>query len=155
MKKIYLSEEKKKELEKELEDCKGKIRSEIGQRILKAKELGDLSENADYSMAKDDLASNEHRIIELEDILASAEIIQSGTCSGDKVGVGCKLEVEVDNKEKKEYEIVGQHDSNPIKNMISNESPLGRVLMDRSVGEEVEYELPNGEVRKYKILGIK
>jgi transcription elongation factor GreA len=149
----YLSKQKLEELKKELEERKTKIREEIGMRIKNAKELGDLSENADYSVAKDDLSKNERRILELEEILHSAKIIDSNNSQKKlRVEIGSKVMV-IKDGEKKQYTIVGAFDSNPLKNLISNESPIGKAFLGKKVGDEVEFETPGG-LTKYIISSI-
>lgn len=151
----YLSEEKNKELKKELEDRKTTTRAEIGNRLLRAKEMGDLSENADYHIAKKDFADNEGRIFQLEEILGSVLILKDGDNKSDNIVVGSKIKVLVDSKEEREYKIVGPFDSDPTKGFISYESPLGKEFLGHREGKEVEFKLPNKEVKKYKILEIK
>ena len=151
--KKYLSKEKQIELKKELEECKSSRRFEIGERLRKAKELGDLSENADYTDAKDAQLANERRILELEEIIHSSEIIEE--CNGFSIGrvqIGSKVRVKNESGEK-EFKIVGSYDANPKDNLISNESPLGKAFIDKKVGDDVEIKTPSGLI-KYQILSI-
>lgn len=140
---------------KELEHLKDIRRHEIAERIERAKELGDLTENAEYSDAKDEQALNEGRIIEIESLLKKLTVVESGKGSGksDTVDLGSTVKVQV-NSQEKEYIIVSFNEVDPEQNKISNESPLGQALIGKRVGEEVTVEAPNGEV-KYKILEIK
>ena len=151
--KKYLSKEKQEQLKKELEECKTSVRFEIGERLKRAKELGDLSENADYTNAKDAQLANERRILELEDIIHSSEIIgESNDFSIGRVQVGSKIKVK-NNSGEKEFKIVGSYDANPRENLISNESPLGKAFIDKRVGDEVEVKTPSGVI-KYQIINI-
>jgi transcription elongation factor GreA len=151
--KKYLSKEKQEQLKKELEECKTSQRFEIGERLKRAKELGDLSENADYTDAKDAQLANERRILELEEIIHSSEIIEdSSHFSVGRVQVGSKIKVKNNNGEK-EFKIVGSYDANPKENLISNESPLGKAFIDKRVGDEVEIKTPSGLI-KYQIINI-
>lgn len=140
---------------KELEHLKDIRRHEIAERIERAKELGDLTENAEYSDAKDEQALNEGRIIEIESLLKKLTVVESGKGSGksDTADLGSTVKVQV-NSQEKEYIIVSFNEVDPEQNKISNESPLGQALIGKRVGEEVTVEAPNGEV-KYKILEIK
>lgn len=153
MDKVYLTNEKEKELRAELKDRQTKQRLEIGERLKRAKEHGDLSENADYATAKEIQLANENRILELESILGSAEIIQKGAkgISGE-ITVGSKVRVSCSNGIK-EFTILGSYDSDPKQNLISNESPLGKAFLGRKVGEEVEVQTPAG-LMKYKIVFV-
>ncbi len=149
----YLSKEKYEELKNELEERKKKIRQEIGERLKEASEFGDRRENAAYSIAKDDLIKNENEILRLEKLLNSAKIIDSNNYQKkSSVEVGSKVMVIKDGKEK-EYVIVGPHDSNPLKNLISNESPIGKALMGKKVGDKVEFETPGGVI-EYEIISV-
>ncbi len=151
--KKYLTKEKKKQLEQELEESKTSKRFEIGERLKRAKDMGDLSENADYTDAKDAQLINEKRILELEDIIHSAEVIEeTNDFSVGRVQIGSRIKVKNDEGEK-EFKIVGSYDANPRENLISNESPLGKAFIDKRVGDEVEIKTPSGLI-KYQIMSI-
>jgi transcription elongation factor GreA len=153
MNKYYLTKEKLEELKKELEHLKSEGRKEIARQLKTAKEYGDLSENAEYSQAKDDQAILEIRISELEDMIRNAIIIETGSKKEkDKVSVGSKVVLKKDNKNY-EYLIVGEAEADPSSGKISNNSPLGKVLLGKKVGDEVVVEAPMGKI-KYKILKI-
>jgi transcription elongation factor GreA len=153
MNKYYLTKEKLEELKKELEHLKSEGRKEIARQLKTAKEYGDLSENAEYSQAKDDQAILEIRISELEDMIRNAIIIETGSKKEkDKVSVGSKVILKKDNKNY-EYLIVGEAEADPSSGKISNNSPLGKVLLGKKVGDEVVVEAPMGKI-KYKILKI-
>ncbi|NLZ74404.1 transcription elongation factor GreA [Candidatus Falkowbacteria bacterium] len=126
-------------------------RKEIAERIEHAKELGDLSENAEYSEAKDAQALNEGRILELTNILKNVTIVQYEDAK-DQVLMGSKVTVKSGDKEK-QYTIVSFNEADPLAGKISNESPLGVAFLNRKKGDSVEVETPKG-VLKYKILKI-
>jgi transcription elongation factor GreA len=147
----YFSSEGLQKLKEELEERKDKIRPEINVRILEAKELGDLSENAEYAEAKDMQSFNEGRIVELEEIIKSAVIIDPAK-KPEVVMVGSTVKVDSKQGEKK-FTIVGASESNPLDGFISNESPLGIAFLGRKKDEEVEVKTPAG-ITKYKILDI-
>lgn len=149
--KYVITKEGLEKLKAELTELKSVRRFEIADRIAKAKELGDLSENAEYHDAKDALAFLEGRVMELEDFVAKAVVTVPSTT--DFVGVGCKVRCESNGKPK-EYHIVGPKESDPSSGKISNESPLGVALLGRKKGEEFQNTLPNGAVLKVKILDI-
>lgn len=127
-------------------------RKEIIEKIKAAKEQGDLKENGEYHEAKNDMAFNESKILELEDLIRNAEVVQSPTNS-QFVALGSKIKVR-NGVGEREFLIVGASEANPAERKISDESPLGQAFMHRSVGEEVEVETPAG-VQRYTILEIK
>ncbi|MFA5109209.1 MAG: transcription elongation factor GreA [Patescibacteria group bacterium] len=126
-------------------------RKEIAERIERAKELGDLSENAEYSEAKDAQALNEGRILELTNTLKNVTVVENGS-SRDEIMMGSKVTVK-SNSGEKQYTIVSFNEADPLNGRISNESPLGVAFLHRHKGETVEVETPKGVV-KYKILEI-
>ena len=134
----------------ELSELKGARRPEISERIARAKELGDLSENAEYHDAKDAMSFLEGRIMELEDFVAHAVV--SEPSSTDIITVGCRVSCEIDGK-RKDYYIVGSNESDPAKGRISNESPLGRAFLGRKAGAEFEATLPAG-MKRFKVIEI-
>ena len=148
---VNITKEGKKKLEEELERLIAE-RPIITQKIATARAFGDLSENEEYSSARNEQKLAESRIFEIEDILKNAKIIQSGASHG-KVTMGSVVTVEFNGK-KQEYAIVGPVEADPLSGKISNESPLGKVIFGRKVGETVTLETPKGEV-EYKILEIK
>lgn len=149
---MYVSKEGLERFKQELDGLINVKRKEIIERIERAKELGDLSENAEYAAAKDEQAFTEGRIIELKDMIARAEIINS---SGrvDLVHVGSKVKVKTDGTET-EYEIVGVAEADPLTGKISNESPLGRSFLGRRIGDKIQIQIPKGMVT-YTILEIR
>ncbi|MFM8323168.1 MAG: transcription elongation factor GreA [Chloroflexota bacterium] len=149
---IYLTKEGAEKLRIELVDLKGPQRESISRRLRDAISQGDLSENADYSKAKEDQSFLEGRIQELEYILSSATIVESGGVR-DKVEVGATVTVQEDEYDPETYYMVGAKEADPRQGKISNESPIGRALMGKRVGEHAEAETPNGSVR-LKVLKI-
>jgi transcription elongation factor GreA len=149
---IYLTAEGAKNLKVELTDLKGPQREAIARRLREAIQMGDLSENADYHKAKEDQAFLEGRIQELEYILSAAQVVE-GAVSKDVVGVGVTVTVQEEDFEPEQYYIVGVKEADPRAGKISNESPIGRALMDHKVGEVVEAQTPGGSIR-LKILKI-
>ncbi len=153
----YLSPEGLEKLKKEIEERKTIKRQEIAQRLEEAKSLGDLSENTEYSTAKEDQAFNESRILELEELIKEASIITSDGRSKKEVQIGAVVEAKMmgeGNGKKFFFNIVGSHEANPSQGKISNESPLGRALLNKKAGDIIEAETPKGSVR-YKIINIK
>lgn len=127
-------------------------RKEIAERIERAKELGDLSENAEYSEAKDAQALNEGRILELVNVLKNVTVVQNGG-GRDEVTMGSKVTVKTTDGKEKQYTIVSFNEADPLSGKISNESPLGVAFLNKRAGNSVEVETPKGVV-KYKIVKI-
>lgn len=154
MNKIYLTPQGKKELEEKLEYYKTVRRPEISKKIGEAREFGDLSENAEYDAAKNEQAMIEHEISEMEVKLRECVVINKNDIDTSKVSVGCTVTVyDEDFDEEVKYQIIGSTESNPLKGLISNESPVGKALLGRKCGEVVDVETPAG-VCKLKILQI-
>ena len=145
-KSINLTAEGKKELEKELEELI-KRRPEITERIATARSFGDLSENEEYSSARNEQKVAEGRIQEIQEILKSAKVIRGG--KKDKVALGATVSLTLDGK-KMQYTLVGPTEANPLEGKISNESPIGKILMGHKAGESFDF---NG--KKVKITEIK
>ena len=142
---VSLTAEGKKELEKELEDLI-KSRPEIAERIATARSFGDLSENEEYSSARNEQKVAEGRILEIQEILKNAKVIRGGKKS--KVDLGAVVSLEM-NKKKVTYTLVGATEANPLDGKISNESPIGKALLGKKAGESFDF---NG--KKIKILNI-
>lgn len=143
--KKYITKEKKKELEEELEHLTNTRRGEIAKEIERAKEMGDLSENAEYQQARAEQASLEGRISEIKELLKTAEIVDHK--KSDVVEVGSTVTVRKKHSSKETvYHIVGSEETNMETGHISHESPLGKALMGHAPGDTVEFETPNGEV---------
>lgn len=143
-----------KQYEDELQNLKVFRRKEVAQKIKEAREQGDLSENAEYDAAKDEQRDIELRIEELEKLLKNAEVVVEDEIDLEKINVGCKVKVfEIDEDEEMEFRIVGSTEANSLQNKISNESPVGRALLGRKVGDIVDVETQVGVIQ-YKILEI-
>ena len=148
----YFSREGLEKLKNELEERLTVIRPEIASRIKEAKELGDLSESAEYESAKEAQAANEGRIEEIKEILENAVIVTGSSGSGI-ADVGSCVKTESKNGSQ-EFVIVGASESNPGQGFISNESPLGRGFLGHKKGDSVEVKTPKGVV-EYKITEIR
>lgn len=150
MKELLLTKEGLEKLQKELEDLKNVRRPAVIARIQAAKELGDLSENADYDDARNEQSFIEGRIQELEDMIKRAKVVAK--VAGSTVGMGSKVTILTGSKSAT-YEIVGSTESNPSQGKISSESPIGKALLGHGVGEKINVNTPAGEVL-YKINKI-
>ena len=129
-------------------------RPEISAQIAEARDKGDLSENAEYDAAKDEQRDIEARIEELEKILKNAEVVVEEEADLDKVSIGCSVKIlDCEFDEELEYKIVGSTEANSLKGKISNESPVGKALLGKKVGDTVTVETPAGEF-SYKVLSI-
>ena len=143
-----------KQYEDELQNLKVVKRKEVAQKIKEAREQGDLSENAEYDAAKDEQRDIELRIEELEKLLKNAEVVVEDEIDLDKINVGCKVKLlAVGYDEEMEFFIVGSTEANSLQNKISNESPVGRALMGKAVGDVVDVETQAGMIQ-YKVLEI-
>ena len=153
-KKNILTYEGLKKLEDELEYLKVVRRKEVSQKTKEAREQGDLSENAEYDAAKDEQRDIEARIEEVEKILKNAEVVVEDEVDIDKISIGCKVKIlDCEYDEELVYKIVGSTEANSLKGKISNESPVGKQLLGKKVGDEVVVETEMGELR-YKVLEI-
>ena len=150
--KYYVSEERLAELKTELETLKTKTRLEIADALKRAKEYGDLSENAEYAQAREEQTRVETRIFELEDFVKKAVVIK-GTVGGDTVRVGSRVTVKRDGKDATVYAIVGSTEANPQEGKISNESPIGKAFLGKKVGDSVEVTTPGGKAT-YQVTKI-
>lgn len=140
------------QLKEQLTHLKEVRRKEIAQKIREAKEFGDLSENAEYHEAKEDQAFVEGQIIDLENKIKNAKIIDK--VSSDIVQIGSSVTIEVvETKEKMDFDLVGSMEADVFNNKISNESPLGSAILDKKKGDVVIVKAPKGEV-EYKIVSI-
>lgn len=144
-----LTQEGLDKLKAELETLKGN-RSAITEKIASARELGDLSENAEYHEARDQQGFNEGRILEIETLLRDARVVDK--VSNSLVGIGSHIKVKSVDREL-EYTIVGATEADPIQGKISCESPLGVSFLGKKLDDEVDVEIPTGRI-KYKILSI-
>ncbi len=143
-----------KKYEEELSDLKVYKRKEVAQKIKEAREQGDLSENAEYDAAKEEQRDIELRIEELENLLRNAEVVVEDEVELDKISVGCLVKVyDIEFEEELEFRIVGSTEANSLQNRISNESPVGKALIGRRVGEIVTVETQAGDIA-YRVLDI-
>lgn len=126
-------------------------RPDIAQKIHDAKEMGDLSENFAYHEAKEQQAQNETRIVQLQEMIANAVVVEER--SGGKIGLGSTFVAEVKGAEKT-FEIVGENEANPIAGKISNVSPLGSAFLGANEGDLIDIETPGGLVT-YTIIKVK
>lgn len=150
---FFLTPEGVSKLKAELEELIGPRRREIAQRLRQAVEMGDLSENADYIKTKEDQAFLEGRIQELEVILRDAVIVDAKPFS-DKVDIGSTVIISENGKDAETFKIVGVKEADSRQGKISHQSPIGKSLMGKSVGDEVSSITPRGET-KLKILEIR
>ncbi|MDD3304419.1 MAG: transcription elongation factor GreA [Clostridia bacterium] len=151
---IILTQEGYNKLAEELRVLKGPRKMEVAERIKVAREFGDLSENSEYDDAKNEQALLEAKIIEMENTLRIAKVVDDEEVSTRKAGVGTLVTVhDYEFDEDIAYGIVGATEVNMDENKISNESPVGKALMGKKKGEEVNVETPSGVI-KYKILSI-
>ena len=148
---IYLTPEGETKLKAELAELTGHKREELAQRLRSAIQMGDLSENADYHKAKEDQAFLEGRIQEIEAVLRTAVIVEKK--QSDTVTVGSTVTIQEANFTPETYHVVGAKEADPRNGKISNESPIGKALMDHKVGDIVETDTPDGKVA-FKILKI-
>ncbi len=147
----FISSEKQQELENEKQQLREKKIPELAKRIDEARQLGDLSENAEYHAAREEMAWAQSRVKEIEHILEDVQIIHKAT--GGAVGLGSIITVSVNGKER-ELTIVGAQEASPMEGKISNESPLGAAFMGKKKGDVVEVVVPAG-VQEYTIIAIK
>ena len=154
-KKFIMTYEGVKKLEEELEYLKTVKRKEKTENIKVALGYGDLSENSEYDEAKNDQAFTEGRIIQLENMLKNAVVVDESEIPKDKVSVGSIVKVmDYEFDEEVEYTIVGSAEADPMNFKISNESPVGSALIGKKVGDVVEVAVPSG-VSKFEVLEIR
>ena len=143
--KVYLTDEGFLEIETELNELKNVKRPAVIKALKEARALGDLSENADYDAARNEQAQVEGRILELEKILETAEIIEKGNTDTVSLGITVRVKyIDDDDDEVEEYRIVGSKEADPSNNKISNASPLAQAIMNAKVGDVCSVESPNG-----------
>ena len=154
-KKFLMTYEGVKKLEDELEYLKAVKRKEITEKLKVALGYGDLSENSEYDEAKNEQAFTEGRILQLENMLKNAEVVDESEIPTDTVSVGSIVKVkDYDFDEEVEYTIVGSAEADPMNFRISNESPVGKGLIGKKVGDVVEVNVPDG-VSKFEVLDIR
>lgn len=151
---IKITEDGLIKLKEELETLKTQGRTDIAEKIKVARGYGDLSENSEYDEAKNEQAKIEARIVELEAMLKNIEIIEDVKGSAKTVVLGVKVKaLDMEFDEECEYRVVGSTEANPLEGKISDESPLGKALLGKNIGDEVIVDAPAGEL-KFKILEI-
>jgi transcription elongation factor GreA len=151
--KIFLTAEGEAKIKVELEELCGPQREALAKRLRDAIQMGDLSENADYHKAKEDQGFLEGRIQELEYILRNATIVVESKGPKSVATVGTRVTVQEADFDPEIFHLVGAKEADPRNGKISNESPIGRALMDHRVGDIVQAETPGGKI-KFKILKI-
>lgn len=143
-----------RQLESELKHLKSVERPAVIQAISEAREHGDLSENAEYHAAKERQGFIESRVLELEDLISRAQVIDISKLSGDSVKFGATVTVvDEDTEEESRYQIVGDHEADVREGRISVSSPIARALISKSVGDSVEVATPGGG-RSYEIIKV-
>lgn len=150
---VFLTADGEKALRKELDRLINVERIALAARLRDAIQMGDLSENADYKKAKEDQGFLEGRIQEVEYLLRNSTIIKEHRSNRDKVGVGAVITIQEGDDSPEVYHLVGATEADPRNGKISNESPIGKALMDHKVGDRVEVSTPGGQIF-FKILKI-
>ena len=153
-KEILMTKEGLEKLENELEELKVVRRKEVAEKIKQALAFGDLSENSEYDEAKNEQAQVEARIAQIEGMLKVARVVDNDSISTDAVSVGTRVKLlYVEFEEEEEYAIVGSSEADPSQNRLSYESPVGKALLGKKVGDVVEVEVPAGKIQ-FKVLDI-
>lgn len=152
MKKTQLTQEGFDTLKKEYEELTKVKKPYAVERLHKARSMGDLSENSEYTAAKEELAFVDGRILEIEEILKNVEIVENHL-SSNKIELGTSVTVEVNGK-KELFQIVGEFEADPMSKKLSHTSPIGQALLGKKRGEWIEVEVPAGKI-KYKIVEIR
>ena len=154
---VFLTKQGIKELKKELNELTGEKRPALVKRVARARDFGDLSENAEYSNAREELSFAEGRITELEEVLSKAKLIKeekntTGKGKQKAVVLGSKVTVNI-NGQTHVFNVVGEWEADPTNKKISHSSPLGKALIGKKIGDKVEVEAPVGKIL-YKVLEI-
>ena len=152
-KKIYLTKEGLAELKKECDELVNKKRPDVLSRVSQARNMGDLSENAEYVASREELSFIDGRIDELEELLKQAVIIREGKTSGYAIKLGSTVTLHAKGK-KEVFTVVGEWEADPKAKKISHESPLGKALLGKRVGQKVEVEAPAGKI-SYTVVSVK
>lgn len=153
-KKIYLTPKGLEDLKKEYDDLGKTKRPEIVTRLSAAREMGDLSENAEYTAAREELAFVDGRIEELEMLLKQAVVIDENHQKSNSVDLGSRVTVKIANRDNNEvFTLVGEWEADPAEKKISHESPLGKALLGKTIGDEIQVEAPAGTMI-YKVVSI-
>jgi len=155
VKDVLLTPEGLEKLKEEIQYLTTDKRREVAERIKHAREFGDISENSEYDDAKNEQAMLEQKIVQLEERLRRARVIEAEDVPKGIVAVGTRVRLkDVDANETIEYHIVGSAEANPAEYKLSNESPVGKAIMGHKKGETVEVAAPRGSL-KFKIMDIK
>ena len=142
---VHLTRDGIRKLEEELDELVNNRRAEVAERIRHAREFGDITENAEYTEAKNEQSLVEGRIQTLDLLLRNAVVIEDEPREKGVVSLGAKVKVRLEDGDGEEsYEIVGAAEADPLHGRISNESPLGSALLGHSAGDVVEWDAPNG-----------
>lgn len=149
----FLTRDGYRKLQDELDYLRTYKRQEIAQRLHDAMDGGELIENAEYEAAKNEQAFVEGRIKELEILLATAHVIEGNSVATESVQVGSTVTIQEEGADSEVYTIVGAAEANPASGRISNESPLGKALLNHKVGERVQVDAPAGSFA-VKILKV-
>ena len=149
--KVYLTKGGQKKIQKEYDQLVNARRKEVAEKLQKARELGDVSENAAYDAAREEQSFVEGRITELDDILRRVEVVKEK--AGGEIAIGSTVLVHLDGDEQ-EFTVVGAHEADPASGKISHESPLGQALIGKKIDEKIEVEAPVGKLT-YRIVKIK
>jgi transcription elongation factor GreA len=149
----FLTRDGLKKLEEELNFLRTTRRAQVAERLHNAQEDGELIENAEYEDAKNEQAFLEGKILSLESLLSSAVIISENNGSNGIVNIGSKVTVKEGSGKPEIYQLVGAAEANPKDGRISNESPLGRALLGRKVGEDIKVNAPSGTIT-FRVVAI-
>lgn len=150
---VYLTQEGYEKIVSELEDMKTRQRQELSERLRFAIQQGDLSENADYHKAKEDQAFLEGKILEYENKVGYAVIIKENGSKDGKVQIGSWVVIQEKGFPEEKYQVVGASEANPREGKISNESPIGSVVLGHKAGDNLVAETPGGEM-KFKLIKV-
>ncbi|XOQ48045.1 MAG: transcription elongation factor GreA [Eubacteriales bacterium] len=158
VKQVVLTREGLEKLEKELEDLKSVKRKEVAEKIKVALSFGDLSENSEYDEAKNEQAIVEARIADIEVMLKNVKVIDEDELSNENIHIGSKVEVRVTNpatgkSNVANYKIVGSNEADPLNGSISDESLVGKSLLNHKIGDKIQIEVPAG-LMEYEVLAI-
>lgn len=154
-KKIFVTKEGLEELKRELSELSDVKRPQVLERVSAARSMGDLSENSEYTAAREELSLIDGRIEELADIIKNANLIEEThkTGKGAKIELGSEITVSINGK-KEQFALVGEWEADPKNKKISHESPLGKALIGKEIGQKVEVEAPAGKVI-YTVVNIR
>ena len=152
-KEVILTQEGREALEAELHHRETTVREEIGERIKVARDFGDISENSEYDDAKDEQASNENRIQVLKQQLANCIVVAAPT-KGGRITIGHVVHLQDAAGKERVYTLVGTAEASPREGKISNESPLGKALMDHKAGDTVSFVSPAGKTLIYTVTAV-